>query len=155
MVHQALHLARSVGFFTLHGYIQYHCLQHYIPFHPHTCRCTGGSELGRATNTGLLGDKNASLADLGLVGSSFDVARGLLGRSTDGERALTGSGWNGSSSASTTKPKPVLLGVEGKGASVMCDRPGAKTSRTLPVQTCAGLSDERRRRAVFVRSVPV
>lgn len=71
-------------------------------------------------------------------------------------REVRGSGWNGSSSCSTTKPKPVLLGVGGWYMSVMCGpHPGAKTSRTLPVQTCAGLSDERRRRADLMDSIVV
>ena len=97
----------------------------------------------------------STVGERGLEGTSIDGERGLSGSSIDGERALTGSGWNGSSSCSTTNPKPVLLGVDGRYTSVICGGPRAKTSRTLPVQTCAGLSEERRRDRVLAQSVVV
>ena len=73
----------------------------------HACKCAGETGLGSDTAMGDVGLSSTD-GDFALIGLS-----GLPGRSMEGDRALTGSGWKGSSSCSTTKPNPDLLGEAG------------------------------------------
>lgn len=77
----------------------------------YACRCAGDTGLGNETVKVGLSNADGDFALIGLVG--------LVGSSMDGERELTGWELKGSSSCSTTKPKPVLLGETGMCTRVM------------------------------------